>query len=74
VEERIPDKMLLYKWIRNNQVVLRSGNEYFTALFKQYNRIPMNTFTNLTDDEIGSILRYVRQTDGKSVQPKTQIN
>ena len=57
--ERIPDKKLLYDWIHNNTKVLASGNAYFTALYNQYNKTPMNTFPGLSDAEIGSILKYV---------------
>jgi len=59
VTERVPDKKLLHDWIHNNGKVLASGNPYFTALFNQYNKTPMNTFPGLKDDEIDAILKYV---------------
>jgi cytochrome c551/c552 len=59
VTERVPDKALLHSWIKNNQKVLASGNPYFTALFNQFNKTPMNTFPNLSDVEIDAILKYV---------------
>jgi cytochrome c551/c552 len=59
VTERIPDKALLHAWIHNNQKVLASGNPYFTSLFNQFNKTPMNTFPNLSDAEIDAILKYV---------------
>jgi hypothetical protein len=59
VTERVTDKNLLHAWIHNNQKVLASGNPYFTALFNQYNKTPMNTFPNLSDAEIDAILKYV---------------
>ncbi len=59
VTERVPDKALLHNWIHNNQKVLASGNPYFTALFNQFNKTPMNTFPNLSDAEIDAILKYV---------------
>ena len=55
----MPDKNLLHAWIHNNQKVLASGNPYFTALFNQFNKTPMNTFPNLSDAEIDAILKYV---------------
>ena len=66
VTERIPDKKLLHDWIHNNQKVLASGNPYFTGLFNQFNKTPMNTFPNLTDVEIDAILKYV-----ETAQPPT---
>ncbi|HEY4061777.1 MAG TPA: c-type cytochrome [Puia sp.] len=59
VTERVPDKKLLHDWIHNNNKVLASGNPYFTALFNQFNKTPMNTFPSLTDTEIDAILKYV---------------
>jgi hypothetical protein len=58
VTERVPDKKLLYDWIRNNQKVLASKNPYFTALYDQY-KTQMNLFPTLTDQEIDAILKYV---------------
>jgi cytochrome c551/c552 len=59
VTERVPDKALLHAWIHNNQKVLASGNPYFTNLFNQFDKTPMNTFPNLSDAEIDAILKYV---------------
>ena len=59
VTERVPDKKLLYDWIKNNKAVLATGNPYFTALYTQFNKTQMNTFPSLTDNEIGAILKYV---------------
>ena len=44
ITERITDKKLLREWIRNNQKVLATGDKYFTNLFEQYGKTPMNTF------------------------------
>jgi mono/diheme cytochrome c family protein len=59
IEERVPDKKLLYAWIRNNQAVLQSGNKYFNDLYIQWNKTAMNLFPSLTDAEIDAILAYV---------------
>jgi hypothetical protein len=55
----VPDKKVLYSWIRNNGAVRASGNKYFNDLFNQYNKTSMNLFPNLTDPEIAAILNYV---------------
>lgn len=55
----MPDKKLLYDWIKNNKQVLAAGNPYFTALYNQFNKTQMNTFPNLTDKDIDAILKYV---------------
>jgi mono/diheme cytochrome c family protein len=59
VKERVPDKKLLYKWIRNPSAVLRSGNKYFNALKKQFGNVEMTGFPNLTDEEINLVLAYI---------------
>jgi len=59
VTERVPDKNLLHAWIKNNQKVLASGNPYFTKLYNDFNKTPMNTFPALSDGEIDAILKYV---------------
>lgn len=50
---------LLYSWIRNSQSVIASGDPYAVDLYNTWNKVLMNPFPNLTDDEIGSILAYV---------------
>ncbi len=59
VTARVPDQKLLHAWIRNNAQVLASGNKYFTDLYAQYNKTPMNLFPTLTDAEIDAILKYI---------------
>ncbi|HVV06119.1 MAG TPA: c-type cytochrome [Puia sp.] len=66
VTERVQDKKLLHDWIKNNQKVLASGNPYFTALYNQFNKTPMNTFPGLSDGDIDDILKYV-----ETAQPPT---
>lgn len=56
LETRVPDKKLLYAWIRNSEAVLKSGDEYFMKLSKQYNNVRMSSFPNLTDEDIDAIL------------------
>jgi mono/diheme cytochrome c family protein len=59
VTQRVTDSNLLHAWIRNNVKVLATGNTYFTNLYNQYGRAPMNTFPGLSDKEIDAILNYV---------------
>lgn len=59
VTTRVTDQKLLYDWIHNNTRVLASGNAYFTKLYNDFNKTPMNTFPNLSDADIKAILGYV---------------
>ncbi|MBC8032564.1 MAG: c-type cytochrome [Chitinophagaceae bacterium] len=65
IEERVPDKKLLYDWIRNNQKVLASGNPYFTNLYNEWNKTPMNVFSGLSDTDIDNILAYIKAEASK---------
>ena len=68
VTTRVTDNKLLHDWIHNNVKVLASGNPYFTKLYNDFNKTPMNVFPNLTDVEIDAILKYVEtaQPPGKT--------
>lgn len=59
VLERVPDRKLLYEWIRNSNKVIQSGNPYFVKLYKDFNKTSMNQFPNLTEEEIEAILYYI---------------
>ncbi len=61
VEDRWPNKQLLYKWIRNNQEVIKSGDPYAVNLYNTWNKTQMNLFPSLTDAEIEAILKYIRE-------------
>ena len=69
VTGRVPDNKLLHAWIHNNATVLASGNKYFTDLFNQFSKTPMNTFPNLSDAEIDAILKYIETTPPPSTTP-----
>src|SRR3569833_995193 len=71
VDERVPDKKLLYSWIKNNKAVLAAGNPYFTALYNQYNKTQMNTFPSLTDVDIDAILKYVNEYKAPVITKET---
>ena len=59
VEDRWPNKANLYSWIRNSAAFLKTGDKYANDLYNQYNKVAMNQFPSLTDDEIGAILKYI---------------
>lgn len=60
VQERWAGKEdVLYAWIRNSQAVIASGDPYAVALYNEWNKVLMNPFPNLTDDDIASTLLYI---------------
>ena len=50
----------LIKWIQNSQAVIKSGDEYGNKLYKEYNQSAMTAFPQLKDDQIKSILAYIK--------------
>lgn len=61
VEERWTNKADLYKWIRNSQQMIASGNPKAVELWNTWKPTVMNAFPNLKDDEIENILAYIKQ-------------
>lgn len=58
-QERWGDDTALYAWIRNSQAMIQSGHPRATELWDQWKPTIMSSFTQLTDDEIGSLLAYI---------------
>jgi mono/diheme cytochrome c family protein len=52
------DEAWLIKWIRNSQAVIASGDEYAVKIYEQYNKTQMQSFPELSDDDIRAILAY----------------
>lgn len=50
----------IYAFVRNSQKVIQSGDEYAVQLYEEYNQTLMTSF-DFSDDEILSILAYVKQ-------------
>ncbi|MEZ4987909.1 MAG: c-type cytochrome [Saprospiraceae bacterium] len=50
----------LYSWIRNSQAMVASGdNARATELWNQWGPTVMNSFLNLSDDDIANMLAYI---------------
>jgi len=55
-------------FIHNSQAYMRAGrpmSDYALKLFEQYNKTVMTAFENLTDDQIRSILAYIKEEGSK---------
>lgn len=51
----------LIKWIRNAPAMIKSGDPAAVKLYNDYNKMPMTVFTNLKDEEIKAIIKYVAE-------------
>lgn len=58
------DRDWLYKWIKNSQALVKSGDADAVAIFEEYNKSVMTSFA-LTNDEIDAILTYIDVEDDK---------
>ncbi len=67
----------IYAFVKNPIKVIKSGDEYAANLFEEYNNIEMTGFPSFSDEEIGSIIAYIKdQTDNPAVaevKPTTEM-
>ncbi len=59
IDEYEEDYVWLNAWIKNNQNLIKSGDERALAIYNEYNGQAMNLFENLNDDEITAILMWI---------------
>ena len=64
VTARVPSREWLYKWIRNSSAVIASGDAYANQIFNKYNKLQMQSFPDLTNEDIDAILKYVEVQGG----------
>jgi len=58
----------IYAFVKNSQKVIASGDEYANNLFNEYNKVQMTAFSSFSDEEILSIMSYIKdQTDNPPV-------
>ena len=56
----------LVKWIHNSQALIASGDATAIALFEEYNKSVMTSFTDLSEDQIKNIIAYVKDEEAKA--------
>ena len=59
VADRWDDEADLYEWIRNSQGMIAAGHPRAVELWNEWKPTVMNSFPNLTDEDIANILAYV---------------
>lgn len=68
VYDRAPSIEWIFSFVKNSQKVIKGGDEYAVALYKEYNNTEMTPFDSFTDEEILDILSYVKnETDNPAV-------
>jgi len=80
VHTRRSDEWLV-KWIRNNEKLRASGDKDAIAIFNEYNKVAMNSFENLSDVQINSLISYFKEwtppvkakPEGGAAEPKANF-
>ena len=52
------DKEWLYAWIKNSAAMIKAGDEKAIAIYEEYNKVAMNAFPQLSNEDIDNILAY----------------
>mgnify|MGYP000999211193 FL=1 len=64
------DREWLYKWIKNSQGLIKSGDSKAVAIFKEYNNSVMTSFPGLSNQDIDNIIAY---TSLPKPEPKVTV-
>ena len=65
VEGRWENRKDLFEWIKNPQKLLAAKHPYATKLFEKFNKVPMTPAPGITDNDIESILLYIKSQSGE---------
>lgn len=60
----------LYKWIKNSQELIASGDPAAVKLYNDWNKVSMNAFPQLSNEDIDNIIAYVEQP---KPEPKKKV-
>jgi cytochrome c551/c552 len=63
------EKEWLYSWIKNSAAMIKSGDERAVAIYEEYNKVAMNSFTQLSNEDIDNILAYTDYVPPKPEAP-----
>ena len=63
------EKEWLYSWIKNSAAMIKSGDERAVAIYEEYNKVAMNAFPNLSNNDIDNILAYTDYVPPKPTPP-----
>lgn len=65
VEGRAPSIEWIKSWVRNPAKMIASGDAYAVKIYEEFNKSSMTAFTSYTDEQIMSILAYVKDEAAK---------
>lgn len=76
VASRVPQPAdeWLFKWIKNNETLRKSGDAYANKIFQEYGGASMNVFEGvIADDDIKAVIEYIKNppVEKKDAAPTT---
>ena len=63
------DKEWLYKWIKNSGELIKSGDAQAVKVFEENNKVAMNAFPQLSNEDIDNIIAYTSEPAPVAVTP-----
>ncbi|CAN5225645.1 c-type cytochrome [soil metagenome] len=60
ITERAPSIQWIINWVHNPAKVIASGDDYANKIYAEYNKSQMTAFTTLKDEQILSIIAYIK--------------
>ncbi|MGG5506577.1 MULTISPECIES: c-type cytochrome [unclassified Myroides] len=67
VERHDGDVEWLHKWIKSSSSLIKSGDARAVKLFNEWNKVVMNDFPGLSDQDVDDILAYVSEPKAEPV-------
>jgi mono/diheme cytochrome c family protein len=62
----------LISWIRNSSEMIESGDELAVKVYEEYNKSVMTAFPHFSDDDIKSILAYIKEGPAEEIVSQVQ--
>jgi mono/diheme cytochrome c family protein len=67
------DSIWLVGWIKNSSNMIADGDPMAVALFNEYNKTQMTSFTSLTDEQMKDLSNYLRLSSQQKLRPMPSI-
>lgn len=68
------DSAWLYGFIINSQEMIMAGDPVAVELFNKFNKVPMPSHPNMSNEEIGSILTYIENEAQETAAQAASVN
>jgi len=59
----------LHKWIKDSSGLIKSGDAAAVKVFNEWKQVPMNSFPNLSDEDIDNIIAYTSEVKAAAPGP-----